>query len=90
MTLEVRNKKEELLEHFDIEEVISFTKCQTTEKDSGKKVYFITWTTKSGSTFGIGFDKVRERNGLYDHIHNLQREVKKDGSNEDLGFGLFD
>ena len=90
LTLEVRNKKEELLEHFDIEEVDSFTKCQTTEKDNGKKVNLITWTTKSGNTFGIGFYKVSERNMLYEYIGNLQKEVQKGGAKEDLGFGLFD
>ena len=90
LTLEVRNTKEELLEHFDIEEVNSFTKCQTTEKDSGKKVNLITWTTKSGKTVGMGFYKVSERNMLYEYIGNLQKEVQKGGAKEDLGFGLFD
>ena len=60
LTLELRNKEEELLGHFDIESsvVTSFKKCQTEESDTGKNVHLITWRTKSGKELGVGVDKV--------------------------------
>ena len=91
LTLELRNK-EELLGNFDIESSIitSFKKCETEEKDTGKKVYLITWRTKSGKELGVGVDKVGVRNRLYEDIGNLQSEVQRDKSDEEMGFGLFD